>query len=228
MFELNDRTIQWAKDADTLGGYISEAGKYIGYFENVIFHVKDGSNGRSEGLFFNFVTDSKQKARFYVNTSYRDGEINQSGQNLVYAILTCMQLRSAGNPTNCSVKQYDKNAGQYIDVIKPCFIELQNKRIGLVLQMVQEDGDNQPKPSILAPFNAETEFTASEILSRATEKIVLAKMIAHIAEKPFFDKRTFKPNPSAVPPAPPQQRQQPQSYQPQTTAPDDIDDDIPF
>ncbi|PIT21467.1 hypothetical protein [Snodgrassella alvi] len=223
MFELNNQTAQYAKDADALGGFINEAGKYIGHFESVIWHVKDGVNGKSEGLFFNFISDSKQKARFYINTSYRNGEKNQSGLSLVYAILACLREKSAGEPVNCTVKQYDKKTGQVVDVVKPCFTVLQNKPIGLVIQMVQEDGDNNPKPMILAPFEAETEFTASEILNRSTEKVMLAKMVAHIASKPLYDKRTFKPNSPVSTPAPPQ-RQRPQL----TPAPDDIEDDIPF
>ena len=230
MFELNEQTVQFAKDADVLGGFITEAGKYIGHFENVIWHVKDGINGRSEGLWFNFISNSKQKARFYVNTSFRNGQKNQSGQNLVYAILACMRERSAGNPTDCTLKQFDKDSGQMLDVIKPCFIALQNKKIGLVIQMVLEDGDNNPKPVILAPFEAETEFTASEILNRSTERGVLEKLVAYVSTKPLYDKRSFKPNPSATPPAAPCRRSA-QSTPAPSSAPapvDDIDDDIPF
>lgn len=80
MFEINEQTKHYAQGYDVRGGFINEAGKYTGTFENVIWHVKDGESGRSEGIFFEFVSDSKQKARFYVNTSYRGGQENISGK----------------------------------------------------------------------------------------------------------------------------------------------------
>ena len=227
MFELNQQTAQYAKDADLLSGYINESGQYIGYFESAIWHVKNGENGKSEGIFFYFVSDAKQKARFYINTSYRNGEKNQSGLNLVYAILACLRERSTGTPSDCLIRQYDKNAGQIVDMIKPCFVNLHNKPIGLVIQMIQEDGDDYPKPSILAPFEASSGFTASEILNSSKDKTVLDKLLKHIEEKPLYDKRTSKFNSSATPPAPPTAQSSYQTTQ-QTPAPDDIDDDIPF
>lgn len=184
-------------------------------------------NGKSEGIFFHFVSDAKQKARFYINTSYRNGEKNQSGLNLVYAILACLRERSAGTPSDCLIRQYDKDAGQIVGVFRPCFVNLQNKPIGLVIQMIQEDGDDYPKPSILAPFEASSEFTASEILNSSKEKTVLDKLLKHIEDKPLYDKRTSKFNSSATPPAPPTAQSSYQTTQ-QTPAPDDIDDDIPF
>ena len=227
MFELNQQTAQYAKDADLLSGYINESGQYTGHFESAIWHVKNGVNGKSEGIFFHFVSDAKQKARFYINTSYRNGEKNQSGLNLVYAILACLRERSAGTPSDCLIRQYDKDAGQIVDMIKPCFVSLQNKPIGLVIQMIQEDGDDYPKPSILAPFEASSGFTASEILNSSKDKTVLDKLLKHIEDKPLYDKRTNKFNSSATPPAPPAAQSPYQTTQ-QTPATDDIDDDIPF
>ena len=224
MFEINSTTAEMAKAYDQRGGYITEAGKYIGHFENVIWYVKDNEKGRSEGIFFDFVTDSKQKATFYINTSFQGGTQNTSGQNTVYAILTCMRLRTAGEPVNCPVKTWDRDQKKEVEVIKQCFTTMQNKPIGLVIQMVNEDGQEYSRPSIFGVFESSTEFTASEILNGASVPEKLGKFMAVIADKPIWDKRKGTSAANVPPPV----RKPASHVGGSDVPPDDIDSDIPF
>lgn len=211
-----------AKAYDQRGGYINEAGKYPGYIESAVWHVKNGQNGQSQGIFLNFVSDAKQKARFYINTSYHGGTVNEGGCKLIHAILACLKMRESGDPVPTQVKEYNPDTRQEETVTRDCFIQLHNKPLGIVVQMVHEDGRDNPNPAIYSVFEPATEMTASEILGRATEPVQLGKVMAYIAEKPLNDRRKAG---SQTPPPPPQ-RQAAAQGRPQPV--DDLDDSIPF
>jgi hypothetical protein len=94
------------------------------------------------------------------------------------------------------------------------------KRIGLLLQReISDNPKNSDKPNdrpvIFGVFEADTEFTASEILDKATKPEKLAKMMNALMAKPVNDRRT-----NIVQSAP------------KTTTTgsgfDDFEDDIPF
>lgn len=144
---------------------------------------------------------------------------------MVYAILTCLKLRSAGEPVNCPVKQWDAATRQEVDVIKPCFTTLHNKPIGLVIQIVHEDGQERPSPSIYGVFEASTELTASEILNHETEPKKLPKLVEYIINKPLNDKRKNKFATTMVPPP---RKQVPNQPTPSSIQINDIEDDIPY
>ncbi|MDO4695053.1 MAG: hypothetical protein Q4A62_10640 [Eikenella sp.] len=207
-----------AKAYDQRGGYINEAGKYPGHIESAVWHVKNGQNGRSEGIFLNFVSDAKQKARFYINTSYHGGTVNEGGCKLIHAILACLRMRESGDPVPTPVKEYNPDTRQEETVTRNCFIQLHGKPLGIVVQMVHEDGRDNPSPAIYSVFEPASEMTASEILARAAEPVQLGKVMAYIAEKPLNDRRK-----SQTPPPPP-----PRQAAPQGQPVDDLDDSIPF
>ena len=77
-----------------------------------------------------------------------------------------------------------------------------------------------PRPIIYAPFSAESEKTASEILDpRCTSPAKLEKMVQQLMKKPVHDRRP-KSAQGAV------SAHQPDSYD--YGAPPDFSDDIPF
>lgn len=221
MFNLDTNT---AKAYDLRGGFINEAGKYTGHIESAVWHVKDGQSGQSQGLFLNFISDSKQKARFYINTSYHGGTVNERGVQTVNALLACLKMRSSGDPVQCPVKEYDKDAQREAEVLRPCFTQLHNKPIGIVVQMVHEDGQQYPNASLFGLFNPTDEFTASETLNQATEPKQLGKLMAYIADRPLHDKRKSGAQPGNTV-APPKHQA---TASAQRAPADDIDDDIPF
>ena len=66
------------------------------------------------------------------------------------------------------------------------FAELIGKPIGLLLQKeltTKKDGQDSYSFNIVAPFDAESELTAGEILSRATRPEQLAKMVATLSDR---------------------------------------------
>ena len=106
--------------------------------------------------------------------------------------------------------------------MRDCFTKLHSKQLGIVVQMVHEDGRKNPSPSLFSVFEASSELTASEIMREEKQPVQLGKVMAYIANKPFVDKRKNSP-------VPPQPTRQPAQQPTAPTAPvEDIDDDIPF
>lgn len=222
MFKLNPAQ---AKAYDQRGGFINEAGKYKGVIENAVWHVKDGINGQSQGIFLNFITQNHQKARFYINTSYHGGTPNEGGSKLIHAILACLRLRQSGDPVPAQIKEYNPDTKQEETVTRNCFTELHGKELGIVVQMVHEEGREHPQPAIYSVFEAATELTASEVLGNTAEPKQLAKVVAYIAGKPLNDKRKSG---HATPPPPASKRPTQGLAGLAAEILEDIDDDIPF
>lgn len=219
MYKLNK---QDAIAYDQRGGYINQAGKYVVTIESAVFHIGNNDNGRSENLKLSVIDKQKRKATFFINTSYSNGVQNDGGLRTVSAILACLKEHDSGEPTPAQVKEYNRETQQEEVVIRDCFTKLHGKQLGIVVQMVHEDGRENPSPSLYSVFEASSELTASEIMRAETQPAQLGKIMAYIANKPLVDKRKNSP-------VPPQPTRQPAQYQTAQTAPvEDIDDDIPF
>lgn len=218
MFKINT---QQARAYDQRGGYINEAGKYTGTIKAAVWHIGESPKGRSENIKLVFESDSKQKATFFINTSYQNGIPNDGGIQTINALLVCLRERDSGDPTPATITEYNPDSKQDEQVQRECFTKLHNKRIGIVVQMEWQDGQDKPQPRLYSLFEAATELTASEVLDQKSQPEKLGKIMAYIAEKPLHDKRKT--------PAP---QQPPQAKSTSTAAPalpvDDIDDDIPF
>ena len=218
MYKLNK---QDAIAYDQRGGYINQAGKYVVTIESAVFHVGNNANGRSENLKLSVIDNQKRKATFFINISYSNGVQNEGGLRTVSAILACLEEHDSGEPTPAQVKEYNRETKKEEVVTRDCFTKLHGKQLGIVVQMVHEEGYENPSPSLYSVFEASSELTASEIMRSETQPVQLGKVMAYIANKPMVDKRKVH---TAAPPAPPG-RQTPAA--PAQRA-DDIDDDIPF
>ncbi|RPD89369.1 hypothetical protein EGK74_03880, partial [Neisseria weixii] len=177
MFKLNK---QEAIAYDQRGGYINQAGKYKTTIESAVWHIGQNQNGRSENIRLTVTTEQKQKATFFINTSYANGIANEGGIRLVNAVLACLRLHGSGDPTPASVKEYNPDTKQEEVVIRDCFTALHGRQLGIVVQMVHEDGRDNPNPTIYSVFEANTELTASEIMRAETEPKQLSKVLAYI------------------------------------------------
>lgn len=211
-----------AKAYDNRGGFINEAGKYVGKFESVIWHESDNGKGKSENIILNFISESKEKARFYVNLSYWGGTPNERGSQSIQAILACLRLRDSGDTTPTILKEWSKDAQGEIDVQRQVFLNMSNKPIGIVVQMVHDDGQEKPSANLYSVFEPSSEMVASEILDQAIQPVKLAKVMEYIANKPLVDKRKNH-NKNQLPPAAPRRMAPPSK--PDV---DDLDDSIPF
>ena len=184
MYTLNAEA---AKKADVIGAYISETGKYVGTFiraEKLI-----SAKASTDGIGFTFRDDTGRECRFDVWTQKQNGEA-LSGLNLINAMMACLQRRALTESPQ-TVKKWDN--GAEVLVSAPCFAELMNTKIGLLLRAEeyekmkdnQKTGERGWRMGLFAVFQGDTELMASEVLARKTKPEQLAKVIAMLADKPL-------------------------------------------
>ena len=184
MYTLNTEA---AKKADQIGAYISETGKYVGTFVRAEKLVSQAKN--TDGIGFTFRDESGRECRFDVWTQKQNGE-PLSGLNQVNAMMACLQQRAL-TVSQQTVKKWDNGAEAVMPA--PCFAELMNKRIGLLLRAEEYEkmkdghktGTTGWRMGLFAVFQADTELMASEILSRKTQPEQLAKVLGQLADKPL-------------------------------------------
>lgn len=206
---------QEAKRADNRSQAINEAGK----FEGVITRAeKLKSEKGATGVGFSFKSDSGATANYLdLYTHNAKGEKLPSNA-IVQAILCCTKTKQVDEGM-IEVEKWDKDAKSTYKTKVEGYPDLIGKRVGFLFQ--RELSDNPKDPSkhndrviIYGVFESGTDFTASEILDKATKPEKLPKMVQYISEHPVNDRRTNKA-PAAA-----------------NTAPaggfDDFSDDIPF
>lgn len=218
MFNLDANA---ARAADNKSAFIAEAGKYIGTFTRAEYMDKPQTG--STGLGLTFKSRDGAEAQFYVNLSYQRGQRNKGGHELVNAIMACLQLRHVGDPQPVKVEKWNAYTAQREQVNVPGFSELMGKPIGLLIQLEIEKNSEKglPRPTIYAPFSAESEKTASEILDQNCHTPAkLEKMVQAVMAKPIKDNR-----PASARNAPAGDDYAAYTGQP---AGDSFDDDIPF
>lgn len=187
MFTLDPNA---ARSADNKSAFIDEAGKYIGTFTRAEYMEKAETG--STGIGFTFKTREGAEAQFYLNLSYQHGTKNDGGHAVMNALMACMQLRQVGAPQPMEVEKWDNDTKQRVKVTVKGFKELCGKPIGLLLQMEIEKNSTtgMERPVIFAPFSAESEKTASEILDqRSPPAAKLEKMVQQVMKKPVIDRR---------------------------------------
>jgi hypothetical protein len=205
-----------ARQADRMNSSIRESGKYIGVITRA---EKLLSEKNTEGLGISFKTDDGATANYLDLYT-----VNAKGEKLpsmatVQAILCCTKTKSA-NEGNISFKAWDKVQKKEVDKTANGYPDLIGKRIGFLLQRELSDNPkDSTKPNdrvvVYGVFEADTGFTASEILDKATKAEKLDKMLTVLMAKEFNDRRTVKTSaPSTAPSG--------------STSFDDFEDDIPF
>lgn len=218
MFNLDANA---ARAADNKSAFIDDAGKYIGAFTRAEYMEKQETG--STGIGFTYKTREGAEAQFYLNLTYQHGTKNEGGYALMNAIMACLQLRTVGAPQPMEVEKWDKDTSSRIKVSVPSFKELCGKPLGLLIQMEIEKNSitGAERPAIFAPFSAESEKTASEILDpRCTSPAKLEKMVQQVMKRPVLDRRPKGTGQAS-------QGVQQQSG-PMADGPDSYDQDIPF
>lgn len=208
-----------AREANVGGKRITETGKYIGTIV-VAFHECNDKGTESVNILFK--SDQGQEAGpLNIYTHNGSGE-ELPGYKLVNAIMTCCKVKALTAKTQ-QIELYDFNSSSMVKKPKDVYQELSGKRIGFVLQ--QEEYEKQRSAGvgvrliISAPFEADTELMAIEILDKKQQPEQLGRLMEYIAKNPVRKLRNQRPGAatggsygSAPPPA----------------AFDDFDDDIPF
>lgn len=178
-----------AREADNLGGYLNESGKYIGKFtraEKLVSKTKG-----THGIGFTFEAQDKRTTRFDIWTMKPDNEYLM-GYKAVNAIMACMKIRNV-TVVQGQVDRYNYDTQQTEKVQAEIFPELVGKPIGLLLRNTEYEkmqdgvltGQTGWRLELVMPFEAETEFTSSEILDRKTQPQKLANAVALLADRPL-------------------------------------------
>jgi hypothetical protein len=215
MYQLDAKA---AKESDNIGAYLSETGKYVGKFTRA--EMLKSKNTQTDGVGFTFVSDTGQSTRFDLWTVKANGE-QLSGYKALMAIMACMKQRSL-TPTKQEVERQDYNTKERYKEIVDVFPELMNKPIGLLLRSTEYEkmkdgqftGQTGWRLEMFGAFEADTEFTAGEIMDKKTKPEQLAKMVAMLADRPL--KKSASRGASSAS----------GGHQGRTLA--DMDDDIPF
>lgn len=164
--------------------------------------------------------DGKEAPLLTIYTHNGQGE-QLMGYNLFNALMTCCKVKST-TWANEVVNVYNFNTKQDEKQQKEVCVELKNKPVGLVLRQEEyqnNSGELKTKITLHAPFEANTELMANEILGRITTPTALASTMEWIAREPI---KKLKVNNSQSTYQASQQFQQP------TSNPDDLDDFIPI
>lgn len=181
-----------AREAENFSSFLSETGKYKGKFIRAekLVSKKKGSHG----IGFTFETDSKQTTRFDIWTMSVKGE-HMMGYKTLSAIMACLKIKGL-TVANGIVDRKDWDTGETQKVQAEIFPELLNRPIGLVMVNTEYEkmsdghktGETGWRLELVAPFEAATEFTAAEIIDRATQPKKLAGIIASLKDRPLKNK----------------------------------------
>ncbi len=221
MYQLDQNA---AREADSIGSYLTETGKYVGTFTRAEKLIS--KNKGTHGIGFTFES-AGQTTRFDVWTMNAQNE-HLGGYKAINAIMACMSLRGISEKPG-QVERYNWDTQQKETVQAEVFPELVGKPVGLVLQKTeyekmrdgQKTGETGWRLELLAPFRAADEFTAGEILDRKTKPEKLASIIATLADRPLKARPAAQRNDSGNggPPA---------GHPAASSGFDGMDDDIPF
>lgn len=199
-----------AKAADTINARIDKTGKYLGTITRA--EPVTSKNG-TKGVDFSFKAETGETADYLTLWTHNTDGKQLQGFNTLNAIMTCLHVRGIKAETG-AVEKYDIDLKKRVQVTVPLFKELMGKPVGLLLQMeeyAKTAGGTAWKPTIFAAFSPD-EFTASEILAKATKAETLAKMVLTLRDRPLKGSA-----PAAASPAP----HEPGSFS-------DFEDDCPF
>ena len=189
MYQLN---ADQARAADQRSSVITETGKYIGTFPRA---EKITAQSGTEGIDFSFKSNDGRTCRFALYTRKKDGSVIKIGMSFVMAMLTCLQVRQI-DAKPAKVLKWDMDQGKDVEDTVPCFVDLMNKPVGLLLEAEEYEKNNggTGKRMVLAGvFQANTELTSSEILDRKTAPAQLEKMVATLRDRPLNKGRSSAP-----------------------------------
>lgn len=168
-----------AKKADSDGGSrINRTDKYVGRIVRLEFIV---SQKGTQGVEVVFESDDKSEATLTIWTFSADGT-PIFGRDKVNALMACTQTRTL-TPTQAKVEKYDFDTKQKIVQTVTVAPELENKRVGLLIQMeeyLNGAGEIKSKPAYVSAFQVDTNLMAKEILERKTSPDALDKAYARL------------------------------------------------
>lgn len=157
-----------AASAGKQGEKINELGEYVGHF-TMVEHLVNKDTG-SVGMGFHFESNQGQTAYFYMNMVKKDGSDNEIGRGHRNAMMKILQARSL-KPVDGLKEKTDFDTKEVKKIKTQIFKELENKPIGILFGSHEEvyNGNVITKLDHVLFFDAETRFSAGELINKAIE-----------------------------------------------------------
>lgn len=160
---------------------IDALGKYKGTITLAkVYEVKSGA----VFVQINFESDNGQTARLSMCTKSKEGK-DTFGFKQLQAIMACVKVKNL-NAVEKEIEDYDFEQGKIAKVTRHVFPELMSKKIGFILyrhDQVSREGKDFFTMEIAAPFQYDTELTASEIMDQKVNPEQLPKVLANTRNK---------------------------------------------
>ena len=163
------------------GGSINETGHYIGVIEWAREKTFDSG---AEAIEIRFKADSGESTNLSLFTSpANDGGIG-FGVKQINALMTCCSVRELSS-TQGEVEAYNPDTKQVEKVQAQVFPQLAGKRVGMLLQkeFYEKNGEQKYAMKLYAPFSADKQQTAKEILDQKGETGAVEKMADNLKDK---------------------------------------------
>jgi len=179
---------QLAKEADSGGAFLTEAGAYSGVFKRAEKLVS--SKTGAHGIGFTFEAASGQSCRFDLWTMNASQSEKYFGLKHLNAIMTCLGVRDM-QPQPGPIERWNPQTRQREKVTGYVYPQLCGRQIGVVLQREEYDkfeggfptGKTAFRLVFVQAFRAQDNFTASEILEKAVQPQKLEKTLATLKDK---------------------------------------------
>jgi hypothetical protein len=205
--------VQAARESNTGGKRITETGKYKGCIVAAFYEKNDKG---TESLNIMFKSDAGQESGPLNIYTHNGQGVALAGYKLANAIMTCCRVKTL-TAVSAPVQLYDFASQSTVTKTKEIYKELTGKPVGFVLQQEEyqkQDASISERMIIAAPFEAQTELMAGEILDKHERPEQLGRFISYISKNPIRRLR--------------KQQQPSASYAAQAPLSDDFDQDIPF
>ena len=210
-----------ARQSESGGRFIKDAGKYVGQFTRA---EKIVSKGGAMGIEFDF-SDGSKSCTVTIWTHGKDGA-ELFGLNAISALMTVMRLKTMSElPQMVKKYIYADKAEKTVQAL--VYADLMSKPVGVLVQMEQYlngNGELRVKPAFFCFFDAKSELIATEILDRVVAPKELEQKMAYVMDYP--EKELSKKDKAKL-----TERAREMHYTPQQSQPvsgDSFDDDIPF
>lgn len=159
---------------------IDALGKYKGTITLAkVYEVKSGA----VFVQINFESDNGQTARLSMCTKSKEGK-DTFGFKQLQAIMACVKVKGL-TAVEKEIEDYDFEQGKMAKVMRHVYPELMGKKIGFILYRHDQakDGKDFFTMEISAPFQYDTELTASEIMDQKVNPEQLPKVLANTKNK---------------------------------------------
>lgn len=161
MFEQNREAAIAGAQVNTR---ISESGPYVGVFTDVGIFV---SSTGAEALNFNFKSEDGATASFQIYYKNKTGGQIDFGHNKIVALNTTMEVKAATTKETRTLRIFGK------EVECECFVEMENKPVGIFLQReltTSSNGNDYDGVSYITSFRPKDNRLADEIYKDSEPK----------------------------------------------------------